>query len=324
MPAIRFRHGRNAPHPPETHPRAYASAVLRAVTVSVPATCDYHSGLTFPMFANDYAGDCTEADSGHAIGVFTGEGQGQEVVLTDQDVLTAYSRVTGYDPSQTQPDGSNPTDTGAVIQDVLDDWLRNGIAGHKILAFYQVDHTNLDEIKACVWLLGGVRLGVNLPQSAEDQFNAGRPWDYDPNADNSILGGHDVRIVGYDPAYLYVVTWGQVQPVSWEWVQRFAEEGWVEADGAWVKNGNTPEGLTADALNAAVEQVTHKPGPFPVGPTPTPVPPGPAPVPPAPVVDMADRSLWAAVQPALTHLSHHGAARTVHDAITAWHKSKGF
>lgn len=321
----RYPLGRLAPHPEDTHPRMHAARVLaRGYNGPIPGSCDYYSGVTFPEYLNQSLGDCTAADVGHAEQVFSTFGQGATVTVTDQDVLALYEATSGYNPADPS------TDQGAVIQDVLDYWRKTGIAGHRILAFFQVDHTSQDEIRSCCWLFGGVTVGVNFPNSGFTQFDQGQPWNYDASADNTIAGGHDFRIVGYNRTTgLYDgVSWGQLVEVTWSWLQAFAEEMWSEADGQWVKNNASPEGLDVNALNSAFTDVTGQPGPFPVVPPPTPgptpVPPGPTPGPPGPVVDDVDRALWAAVQPALTHLSHHGAARTVHDAITAWHKSKGF
>lgn len=320
----RFVPGRLRPHPESTHPRMHARHVLAAgYSGAIPASCDYYSGISFPVFLNQELGDCTIADVGHAEQVFSTLGQGTTVTVSDQDILTMYERVGGYNPNDPS------TDQGCVIQDVLNDWRKNGIGSpaHQILAFLQVNLNNADEVKACCWLFGGCTLGVNLPASAETQFGAGQPWTVDAAADNSILGGHDVRMVGYDAAWVYLVTWGAVQRASWEWLAQWCEEIWAEADGEWIKANASPEGLNVDALNAAFTEVTNgEPGPFPVvgpAPTPTPVPPGPAPQPPAPVVDDVDRALWAAVQPALNHLSHHGAAHVVKQALDAWHAGKG-
>lgn len=308
-----FVPGRRTPHPADTHPRLFARTVLRSgYSGTVPDECDYHSGITFPGYLNDRIGDCTIADSGHAEQVFSHFGQGTTVTVTDQDVLTVYERVSGYDPSD--PD----TDQGCIIQDVLSDWRRNGLAGHKILAFLQVDHTSKDETAACCWLFGGVRLGVYLPQSALDAFDTGSRWDYDPMADNTILGGHDVRIVGYDTpsATFTVVTWGALVTVTWEWVQAFTEEAWAECDGEWIKSGKAPEGLDVATLNAAFAELTGERGPFPDTPDPGPVGPGP-------MVDPADQTLATTVRPELRHLSHHGAGRTVHNALRGWLAAKG-
>lgn len=265
--------GRRPPHPEATHPRLHASAVLTSgYTGAVPAVVNWWDKVPLPMDLNDSLGDCTIADVAHAVAVFTQFGQGSAVVLSDADVLAVYERVGGYRP------GDPSTDNGCVIQDVLDDWRKTGISNpaHKIAAFLAVNYKDSAELKACTWLFGGVTLGVNFPKSAMAQFNNGQPWDYDPTADNTIDGGHDVRLLGIAAdGTMRVATWGAIQRVTPAWLAHYCEEAWAQADQEWIKANASPEGLSVAALNAAFTQITHgQPGPF-TGTT----PPGPAPVP---------------------------------------------
>lgn len=318
--------GRRPPYSALTHPRMYARDILTgSYSGAVPAVVDWHTNVSLPMDLNDSLGDCTIADIAHAVGVFTFFGQGAEVVVSSADVLTVYERVGGYRP------GNPATDRGCVIQDVLNDWRKTGIAGHQILAFFQVNYTNLAELKACTWLFGGVTLGVNFPQSGMDQFSAGVLWDFSSSANNTIIGGHDIRLLGVDATgMMYVATWGTIQKMTPAWLAHFCEEAWAQADGEWVKNNASPEGLSVAALNAAFQQVTGQPGPFPVAPSPTPIPPNPTPTPvptptPTPSVTIADRTLAAAIS---QHwLSHPGwyfhESRGVADAIQAWLTASG-
>ena len=303
----------------------HARAVLQgAYTGNVPASVDWFTGVSLPMDLNDAIGDCTIADEAHAVGIFTAKGQGTEVVLSNSDVLKVYERVSGYNP------GNPQTDVGCVIQDVLNDWRKIGIGSpaHQILAFFQVDYTDPVEMRACTWLFLGVTLGVNLPQSAMDAFNAGQTWDYVPTANNRIVGGHDVRIVGYNTDGTWqLATWGTVVKATWAWIQRFAEEAWAQADPEIVKNHAAPNGLSDAALNAAFTQVTGQPGPFvvtptPPGPSPTPTPPTPTPTPPMPVVDPADKALVAATGPWAAQ-SWHPWTQNIANAINTWRRAKG-
>jgi hypothetical protein len=312
--------GRRQPHSNVTHPRMFARDVLASTyTGVVPAIVDWHTGVTLPMALNSDLGDCTIADVSHAIETWTKFSGGTEVTISDADVLKMYSRVGGYIP------GNPNTDQGCVIQDVLNDWRRIGIGtpAHKILAFLSVDHTSLAEMKACCWLFGGVTLGVRLPQSALDQFSAGRPWTYYANANNTIVGGHDVRLLGVDASgVMYEGTWGTIQQVDPSWMV-FVEEAWSQASSAdWIKNNTSPEGLDVVALNAAFTQLTDQPGPFPVVPTP-PVPP----VPPVPgVLTPAETAANVALAGAAHQFisSHHwwqssaGLKQALQDWLKTW------
>src|SRR5580700_2315061 len=81
------------------------------------------------MLGNDKVGDCTCAAIAHMVMLMTAH-TGTMVSPSLDETLAVYTAVTGYDPSQTQPDGSNPTDQGAAITDILAYWQNVGIAGH--------------------------------------------------------------------------------------------------------------------------------------------------------------------------------------------------
>lgn len=310
--------GRLAPHPETTHPRLHLDQFVTTAYPPAPATVDYLSQVeSWPMYGNDQIGDCTCAAAGHMVEAWSRYGQGTTATVTDQDVLTAYEAVSGYVP------GDPSTDNGAVMQDVLDYWRRTGIGGHKVLAFAQVDHTNLPEVYAALNLFGAIYVGVNFPQSAMDQFNAGQPWSVEPS-DGGIIGGHAVNLGWRDHAGLEVVTWGKVQGLDEAWWARYVEEAWVVADPEWVKANQSPPGLDVAALNAAFTAMTGDPGPFPAAPSPTPTPTPVPPAPPTPVVDSADEALapvahrWVAEHHTSLGGNHHMAV-----ALQAWLAAKG-
>src|SRR5262249_17941449 len=146
-------------------------------------------------------------------------GQGQTVTVSDADVLAKYEALSGYDPAT----GAN--DTGLVVQDVLNDWVKNGIAGHKALAFAQVDLSNTTEVKAAIAIFGWVYLGINFPDSAMNQFNDGQPWDVVRGA--KVEGGHAIPAGFYDGVGYKVVTWGAVQGMTQAFWNKYVEECWV-------------------------------------------------------------------------------------------------
>ena len=133
--------------------------------------------------------------NGHIVEQQTALGEGHETIVTDTETLAEYTAVTGFNPDAGPP-GSNPTDQGALIQDGLADLRKNGLAGQKIAAFARVTQADRAEVMTALAELGAVSLGVNLPQSAMDQFHAGQPWTV--SGDATILGGHCITAFGYD------------------------------------------------------------------------------------------------------------------------------
>lgn len=240
--------GRNSPYSREEKPRVYLDNYLLD-TVTVPHVVDRASKVgSWPMYLNDQLGDCTCAAVGHALQAWTAYAS-NEVDLSDNEVLGLYEAVGGYVP------GDPSTDNGAVIQDVLQYWHDNGVAGHKISAFAELKNFySMMNLKKALYLFGTVYFGINLPVSAMDQFNQGLPWYY--VAGSSIDGGHAVVLqkqeaVGMENGIFNVVTWGQLQPMTVEFMLHYVEEAWVMITPDWLEaNGKTVTGLSLAQLMA--------------------------------------------------------------------------
>jgi hypothetical protein len=246
--------------------RKYSGRILKlsdylAAVPAPPEKVYYEYKIKTPwgVDANDTVGDCTCACIAHMIMLATAHTNTLVVPTTDQ-VLAVYSAITGYDPSQTQPDGSNPTDNGANIADVLNYWQNTGMpagAGvHKITAWVQIDQTNLIEVKQALWLFGGVDLGINVYQSMMDQTNAKTAWD-DPSG--SILGGHSVPIFGFGSEGCTCVTWGALQQMGWACFETICDEAYCVITPDWINQltGKAYSGFdvaTLEADAAAIKQ----------------------------------------------------------------------
>lgn len=273
MSNVKFRPGVRRPEPARPHLRLADFLTGEATIPKSPAKVDYESGISFPMFLNDSIGDCGPAGCGHAVQSLTTYGEGKTVTVTDQDVLDFYSGISGYVP------GDPSTDVGVNLQDMLEYWLKNGLAGHKILAFAKVDVSNDAEVQAAIDLFDAVITGINLPQSAEDQFNEGQPWDYVRGS--KILGGHCVPFFGYDGTYRYGVTWAKIVAATLAFWRKLVGEGWILITSEWAKaNGVTPTGLSLYDMGQAFAALTGQKNPFPQVTPPTPSPtPAPTPAP---------------------------------------------
>lgn len=273
---ITFRKGR-LPNDP-TKPRLSLDAHLSG---AAPGAVDNFTYVaSWGMLGNDLWGDCTFAGDGHVVEQQTALGLGQEKVVTTGQCLDAYSAVTGFDPNA-GPSGSNPTDNGATVQSAMEYLLRSGLAGMKVSAFAELAVTNHLNIRQAIYEFGCLSIGINLPVSAMDQFNAGQPWTVVPGSPND--GGHCVIAVGYDTSWVYVISWGAVTRMSWEFWMTYVEEAWVPISKAWVSKS----GLSLTAFGEEYAKLTGKANPFPapvVTPPVTPPAPKPAPKPaPAPV-----------------------------------------
>lgn len=198
-----------------------------------PQVLDWLSAVAnYPMYLNDSIGDCTIAMTGHQIEAWTKYGQGTTQEITNAQVLTAYEAVSGYVP------GNPSTDNGAVLQDVLNYWRNTGIGGHKIVAFAQVDVSNLIEVHSAIHYFGSISVGVNFPTQAMNQFNAHQPWSVVPG--DTIEGGHAIHVGAYNnPANeLTCITWGAEQIITLPWWRKYCvapETKILTADLRWVE-----------------------------------------------------------------------------------------
>ncbi len=205
------------------------------------------------MMDNDQLGDCTCAAAGHLIMEWTSNAQSKMVTPPDQQIVDAYSAITGYNPTT----GAN--DNGAVELDVLNYWRQQGIAGHKILAFIALEPSNHTHIMDAVWIFGGCYIGVALPKSAQAQTSNKQPWSVSPQGTGGdgapgSWGGHAVPVVAYDSRGLTVVTWGALQTMTWGFWAAYCDEAYaiLSPDFISKKGGKTatPSGFDLAQLQA--------------------------------------------------------------------------
>lgn len=231
-----------------------ALAMARALDPLGPApaaTRNYIAAVTVPwgMMLNDQLGDCVCADTGHMLMLRTAN-TGSIIVPADAEIETLYEAVGQYDPSQTQPDGSNPTDQGCDETAMCDYLETTGFLGHKADAVGSIDPRNLDHVVWCIELFGGCRLGLNIPAWAMDAFSAGNPWGAPPaGADTTIVGGHDVPLVDSRSGTFTCVTWAQEQIITPAFLALYCEEAHSELFFDWVQQqGIAPSGFDLTAL----------------------------------------------------------------------------
>lgn len=206
---------------------------------------------TFPMFKNNELGDCTCAAAGHVEQTWSYNSRGAPFPLTDDDILKAYQDACGYVP------GDPSTDRGGFLLDVLKYWRKTGIGGHTIDAFVevQIDHTAM--VRACVHHLGGLYLGLGLPNTAKGQ----RIWDVtDPSLTGDAKpwswGGHAVNIVAFDGEYVTVVTWGRLQRMTWRFLLAYADEGYGMVSRSWLgEDGLTVTGFDISEMANDAQKV---------------------------------------------------------------------
>jgi hypothetical protein len=216
--------------------------------------------IPLDMLGNDTVGDCVIAAAMHYAQVETANTENPLTSLAKLAIQT-YSAITGYDPSQTDSDGNNPTDNGTDFESGLFPYWKsigmpmidkNGkLVYHKIIGFAALDLTNIAQQRYANFTFGGVLMGINCPQNAVDAVqNGSNNWLYDPNSPS--VGGHGINMMGQGKDGWHIDTWGTLVEGTWEFSQHQADEMYVVVTPAWIKaNGKSPSGLNMASLLAA-------------------------------------------------------------------------
>lgn len=210
-----------------------------------------HVGLipNWGMMMNNKIGCCVFSGAGHEHLLWSAEG-GHPAQFTDQNIIQAYSAVTGYDPAQDSPFG-NPTDRGANVSEALK-WRRTvGMADsvgnpHQIEAYARIA-PEADKIAQAAWLFSAVGVGIQFPAFAMTQFKTGLPWDLS-TTNTAIQGGHYIPICGFTEDMLICVTWGKLQLMTERFLDRYCDEAYAIFDSEYFVKGRSPEGFDQEAL----------------------------------------------------------------------------
>ena len=185
------------------------------------------------------AGDCVEAFKIHALLNANYDEDGPvEPDADSNDAVLQYCAAQGCTPAQLFAD---PTqyDNGEDMTNSLVGWSKATEYGCKLAFTSTVGIKNLDDIRNAIALGGGVGIGIQLPQSAEDQFP--NEWTWQPSS--PILGGHAIWLCGYTEDYVALVTWGALIQATWQFIQNTIDEGHVVILPQMVAAGKTPSGL---------------------------------------------------------------------------------
>ncbi|WP_141692888.1 hypothetical protein [Leifsonia xyli] len=219
-----------------------------AVSIPTPPTRMGHQELSDSnMFANDRIGDCVCAGAGHETLLWNRE-SGRKVEITDKQVISMYSDITGYDPKDPS------TDQGTTVADAASWRRKKGLEDatgkrHRIAAYTSISPSNKTEHMQSIWLFSAVGIGFDVPRSAMVQFQNNEPWEVVQGSQPEIVGGHYVAAVGYDTKYLYVITWGKIQKMSWDFLEKYNDESFTYLSKEFLdKKGKNPEGFDLEAL----------------------------------------------------------------------------
>lgn len=190
----------------------------------------------YPVDGNNQYGDCTIAGVAHLIEAWNMEVHEQDFVPTEQDVVDRYFRLTGGQ------------DTGLVEADVLRLWHQKGHFRQRIAGYAPVDPRDILALHQAIAFYGGSYLGIECPESCQEQFATGHPWTYVPGS--PIEGGHCIVALGYTQTGLLCATWGRIVEVTYGFCAHYLDEAWVVLSHQFVEAKGDQLGIDLATLQA--------------------------------------------------------------------------
>ncbi len=257
------------PPTPERKRLRFKDYFTGVVPAAPPATDYFNRVPTWILGANDRFGTCGPTSVANDRLQVTTYLTGTPQVGTDDDVFDLYRRSgnPNFDPA------TGADDNGVNMQTMLEAVVSGGFAGTKALGFAQVDHTNLEEMRAAIAIFGSLLLGVVLEVPQQSQTGQ-RLWDYVPGA---VWGGHAIMNGRYSTpdGRTGVISWQLVVDATDAFLMHQLDEAWVVIWPEHLGSVAFLQGVDLATLAADYEALTGRPFPAVVPPTPTPTPPPP-------------------------------------------------
>lgn len=203
---------------------------------------------TWGMLGNDQYGDCVLAGGDHEHLMWTHATNQPDATFTDKTALSDYAALTGFNPADPNTDQGTDMAKAAAYR------RKTGLIDakgkrHKVAAYLAIrNYTNTAELADAAYLFGAVGVGIQFPDTAMQQFNAGKTWDV--VSGSHIEGGHYVPLVGrLSSGNFLVVTWGKVQQVTPRFLTKYVDEAITYLTPEWVNTtGKTLDGFTLPQL----------------------------------------------------------------------------
>ena len=215
--------------------------------VKIPQSWDFdakRSKLPLGLWGNDEYGDCVIVGRGNQLVRNERVETRKTIPLTTEMVVAEYKRLTGTITA------GDPNDRGLVVLDALKDWyagwelpIYKGGRTYGIQAYGELDKYDREQLRAAMYLLNGIQLGIGLPRTAYDQLRRGQAWDDTgtdvPGAQPWSWGGHLVYAKKFDEGGITCITWGVEVYMTNRFIERYCDEVWAVVDklnsaGRWI------------------------------------------------------------------------------------------
>jgi len=196
------------------------------------------------MLGNDQYGDCGPAGFIHGCEADAAITHQKENWPTAQEVINGYLAYT------------HGQDAGVVLSDFLS-YVRmqpKGFCGHKLTAYAPINHLDTTMLRTAIWMYDFIYTGIAVTDAMMQAAQLGQPWTL-ADLHSPVVGGHCVPVVAYDEHWLYLVTWGSIQKVSYPMWSQICDEAWVVITEEFVKAGGDWHGVSLKALEADLNRL---------------------------------------------------------------------
>jgi hypothetical protein len=203
----------------ESHEPRLLLSGFREDTVTPPESWDGTHGITsWGMDGNDQYGDCGPAATDHG-DMAKADDPALLGTLGEPKYSGTLATYFAYGIAQGEP-GPNP-DEGVDNASWLGFLWKNGL----IEGYGEVP---LDQIREYAVLFDGLLIACQLSDEAEQEFEAGQPWNWSASEPPDPNDGHDVLLIQYaDDGGVTVVTWGALQKCTAAWVEHNVTDAWA-------------------------------------------------------------------------------------------------
>jgi hypothetical protein len=209
-----------------------------------PAKVDVPEFGDWGMLGNDRYGDCGIAGLEHGFEV-------------DQTITHEVEReISAAEAIEYYLDYTNGVDSGVVLADYLAHVREHGYYERTVSAYAPVAVHDIPTLQTAVWMYGFAYCGIAVTAGMQKAFGESAPWDSEA-CSGPILGGHCVPVVGYDDHFLYVITWGGVQAVTYSAWHSISTESWAVITGEFEARHGDGRGVSITALKNDLNKLNN-------------------------------------------------------------------
>lgn len=209
-----------------------------------PAKVDVPEFGDWGMLGNDRYGDCGIAGLEHGFEV------DQTITHESEREISAAEAIEYY------LDYTNGIDSGVVLADYLAHVREHGYYERTVSAYAPIAVHDIPTLQTAVWLYGFAYCGITVTADMQKAFGERAPWDSQA-CSGAIVGGHCVPIVGYDDHFLYVITWGGVQAITYSAWHGISTESWAVITGEFEARHGDGRGVSITALKNDLNKLNN-------------------------------------------------------------------